>query len=131
MRRFAVDTSVWIEVLHRRRSGSVAVLEDWIKDEVVLGELVLCEIMMGVRDEAQAVRVDQLLSVFQCVTMSSPVIARTAARNYRILRSKGITIRKTVGVLIATWCIEEQVPLLHRDRDFDPFERHLGLRVLR
>jgi predicted nucleic acid-binding protein len=109
----------------------MSVLEDWIGDEVVLGDLVLCEIMMGVRDEAQATRVDQLLSEFRCVTMSSPVIARTAARNYRILRSKGITIRKTVDILIATWCIEEQVPLLHRDRDFDPFERHLGLRVLR
>ncbi len=63
--------------------------------------------------------------------MSTPAIARTAARNYRILRAKGITIRKTMDVLIATWCIEEQMPLLHRHRDFDPFEQHLRLRVLR
>ncbi len=61
MRRFTVDTSVWIDVLQRHRSDPSKMLESWIRDEVVIGDLVLCEIMMGVRDEAQAVQVDQLL----------------------------------------------------------------------
>ncbi len=57
-------------------------------------------------------------------------IAVAAAENYRILRTKGITVRKTIDCLIATFCIREGHELLHRDRDFDPFEMHLGLQVI-
>jgi predicted nucleic acid-binding protein len=95
-----------------------------------LTDLTLCEILQRLRDDAAFLQVRQDLSRFQIFTTGGVDLAAAAAQNYRWLRRKGHTIRKTIDCLIATFCREEGHWLLHRDRDFDPFEKHLGLRVV-
>ena len=96
-------------------------------DEIVLGDLMLCEVLQGVDGEREAREVEGLLRRFEIVPMAGEAIAVAAARNYRSLRGRGITIRKTIDLLIGTWCIENRLPLLHNDSDFRPMARHLGL----
>ncbi len=132
MSELTVDSSVWIDVLRGLRTDQTRLFQEQSEEtEIVIGDLVLGELLSGARDEAHAIRLDQVLRRYPTVDMVGAHNARTAARNYRLLRRKGITIRKPNDLFIATWCIEEGATLLHRDRDFDPFERHLGLRVLR
>jgi len=87
----------------------------------------LCEILQGLGDDRAARRVESLLRRFQIVPMVGEAIAVAAARNYRLLRQRGVTVRKTIDLLIGTWCIENRRPLLHDDRDFRPMVKHLGL----
>ena len=124
------DTSVWIDYLAGRPSSATASLEAQLsREKVSIGDLVLMEILRGLRESA-ARRLELELATLTLVTMArSPVVLRSA-RNYRILRSRGFTTRSTIDCLIATFCIEGGHTLLHSDRDFDPFETHLGLRVL-
>ena len=127
-----VDSSVWIDVLNGVQNHQT-VLFQTTRDafEVVIGDLVVAELLVGARDEAQASRIDRRLSDYVVVDMVGARNARTAARNYRQLRRLGVTISKPNDLFIATWCLEEGAMLLHRDRDFAPIEWHLGLRVLR
>jgi predicted nucleic acid-binding protein len=123
-----VDSSVWIDFLsgrdlaHVRRVRAILGVE-----EIVVGDLMLCEVLQGVSSEQHAREVESILRRFAIVTMAGDGIAVTAARNFRYLRSVGITIRKTIDLLIGTWCIENRMPLLHNDTDFRPMARHLGL----
>jgi len=94
-----------------------------------MGDLVLCEVLQGLRSDAGARLVQRALSRYQPVTVCSPELAVQAAANYRFLRSRGITIRKTVDLIIGTFCIERGHRLLHSDRDFEPMERLLGLQT--
>jgi predicted nucleic acid-binding protein len=127
-----VDSSVWIDVFRGRDTPEVRLFHAQSDEtEIVLGDLVLAELLSGARGEGHAIRIDQWLRRFPTIDMVGGRNARVAARNYRILRRLGFTIRKPNDLFIATWCIEEGATLLHRDRDFDPFEQHLGLRVLR
>ena len=87
----------------------------------------LCEVLQGLNGERSARQVESLLRRFQLVPMVGEAIAVAAARNYRVLRDQGITVRKTIDLLIGTWCIENRQPLLHDDRDFRPMVQHLGL----
>src|SRR5262245_50370283 len=87
----------------------------------------LCEVLQGLDNERAARNVEALLRRFEIVSMVGDDIAIAAARNFRSLRRRGITIRKTIDLLIGTWCIENKVPLLHNDSDFRPMARHLGL----
>ena len=87
----------------------------------------LCEVLQGLDSERDARDVEALLRGFQIVPMAGDAIAVAAARNYRTLRRLGITIRKTIDLLIGTWCIENRTALLHNDSDFRPMARHLGL----
>jgi predicted nucleic acid-binding protein len=87
----------------------------------------LCEVLQGIDGERAACRVEALLRRFEIVPMAGEAIAIAAARNFRILRRKGVTVRKTIDLLIGTWCIENRRPLLHNDSDFRPMARHLGL----
>jgi predicted nucleic acid-binding protein len=87
----------------------------------------LCEILQGLQGEREAREVEALLRRFEIVPMAGEAIAVAAARNFRKLRARGIAIRKTVDLLIGTWCIEHRQELLHNDRDFRPMARHLGL----
>ena len=87
----------------------------------------LCEVLQGVADERRALEVESVLRRFAVVTMAGDSIAVTAARNFRRLRRVGITIRKTIDLLIGTWCIEHSVALLHNDSDFHLMARHLRL----
>ena len=90
-------------------------------EEVIIGDLILAELLQGVRDKKDLLRVEITLEAFRVVPLVGEDIARQSAINYRRLRGDGITIRKTIDCLIATWCIQNTVPLIHADRDFRPF----------
>lgn len=127
----AVDSSAWIEFFNRPRSQVAKKLDRLLTDEfVIIGDLVYCEVMQGIEHPAHRRQVAELLGALNQVTLGGFAIAGAAAANFRTLRSKGITVRKTIDCIIATYCIEHGVALLHTDRDFDPFEKHLGLEVI-
>jgi predicted nucleic acid-binding protein len=96
---------------------------------IVIGDLILMEILMGAPSEGQAVRLRESLVCFTVVSLSDASIAELAARNYRHLRSLGVTIRKSIDLVIGTFCIEHGHHLLHDDRDFEPMVQHLGLKT--
>jgi predicted nucleic acid-binding protein len=123
-----VDSSVWIDFLNGRNASHVRQLRAILgTDEVTVGDLMLCEILQGLDGERAALEVEALLRHFEIVPMAADAIAVLAARNFRALRRRGITVRKTIDLLIGTWCIENRRPLLHNDGDFRPMARHLGL----
>lgn len=126
-----VDTTVWTDYLN----GIQTPQTDWLDAEVErqrlgLTELILCEILQGVENDEQATETQRELLKFEVMSMSGIDLAVAAAQNYRHLRAKGRTVRKTVDCLIATFCLANGHTLLHNDRDFDPFEEILGLRVV-
>ena len=123
-----VDSSVWIDFLSGRNLAHVRRLRTAFgEEEIVVGDLMLCEVLQGVAGERRAAEVESVLRRFAIVTMAGDSIAVAAARNFRRLRGVGITIRKTIDLLIGTWCIEHSVPLLHNDSDFHLMARHLDL----
>lgn len=123
-----VDSSVWIDFLNGRHLAHVLKLRTRLgTEEIIIGDLMLCEVLQGLENEAAARAVEGFLRRFDIVSMAGDAIAVVAARNFRYLRRRGITVRKTIDLLIGTWCIENRVPLLHNDRDFVPMARHLGL----
>ena len=123
-----VDSSVWIDFLNGRHLTHVRKLRTRLgTEEIIIGDLMLCEVLQGLENEAAARAVEGFLRRFDIVSMAGDAIAVVAARNFRYLRRRGITVRKTIDLLIGTWCIENRVPLLHNDRDFVPMARHLGL----
>jgi len=123
-----VDSSVWIDFLNGRNAPHVRRLHASLgSDELIVGDLMLCEVLQGLDDERTARDVEVLLRRFEIVPMAGEAIAVTAARNFRYLRRRGITVTKTIDLLIGTWCIENGRPLLHNDRDFRPMAHHLGL----
>jgi predicted nucleic acid-binding protein len=123
-----VDSSVWIDFLNGRNAAHVLKLRSVFgTDEVLVGDLMLCEVLQGLDSEKSARQVEALLRRFQIVPMAGDAIAVLAAKNFRSLRRLGITVSKTIDLLIGTWCIENRVALLHNDRDFVPMGRHLGL----
>ena len=123
-----VDSSVWIDFLNGRNAPHVERLRALLgADEIVVGDLMLCEVLQGVSGERAAREVEALLRRFEIAPMVGEANAVAAARNYRSLRRRGITLAKTIDLLIGTWCIENHKPLLHNDRDFRPMARHLGL----
>jgi predicted nucleic acid-binding protein len=126
-----VDTSVWADYFNGRETPETATLDKILStDEIVIGDIILAEVLQGFRSDPDFEAARQALMRLRQVAMLNPELAVQSARNYRQLRKAGITIRKTLDCLIATYCIENQVELLHCDRDFDPFAWHLGLRVV-
>ena len=126
-----VDTTVWIDYL----GGATNAHTTWLDRELDrqrlgLTDLILCEVLQGIRADAAFAQVLRDLSKFHVFDTGGADLAVAATRNYRVLRSRGHTVRKTIDCLIATFCIELGHSLLHRDRDFDPFERYLGLPVV-
>jgi predicted nucleic acid-binding protein len=123
-----VDSSVWIDFLNGRSARHVERLRAMLgEDEILVGDLMLCEVLQGLENERSARQVEAMLRRFDIVPMAGDAIAVVAARNFRSLRRRGITVRKTIDLLIGTWCIENRRPLLHNDSDFRPMARHLGL----
>jgi predicted nucleic acid-binding protein len=123
-----VDSSVWIDFLKGRNVPHVARLRAVLGTaEIIVGDLMLCEVLQGLDSEPAAREVEALLRRFEVVPMAGEGIAVVAARNFRSLRRRGITVRKTIDLLIGTWCIDNRRPLLHNDGDFRPMVRHLGL----
>jgi hypothetical protein len=97
---------------------------------LAIGDLILTEVLQGITDEREFEQVRRSLTTLTVVELGGKEIAIQAARNFRALRAKGITVRKTIDNIIATRCIHNNYELLYSDRDFDPFVRHLGLRAV-
>lgn len=126
-----VDTTVWIDYLADTDNAETAWLDRRLASGGIgLADLTLCEVLQGFRDGVKFERIRARLLLLPILNTGGAARAVAAAENYRILRSKGITVRKTIDCLIATSCIRDDHSLLHRDRDFDPFEEYLGLRVI-
>jgi predicted nucleic acid-binding protein len=126
-----VDSSVWIDFFNGQVTPQTSKLLSLIGNEPLLvGDVILCEILQGVRTEAHARVLEEELRKFDVAAMFNPGLAATAARNYRTLRTKGITIRKTIDLIIGTFCIAHGHTLLHDDRDFVPMQTHLRLKTV-
>jgi predicted nucleic acid-binding protein len=126
-----VDTTVWVDYFRGTRNPET----DWLdvemdRQRLGLTDIILCEVLQGVRDEATARSVERQLLKLQVFDAGGVDMARAAAQNFRTLRSRGHTVRKTIDCLIATFCLREHHSLLHRDRDFDVFEQLLDLSVV-
>jgi predicted nucleic acid-binding protein len=126
-----VDTSVWIDHLRGTVTRETILLDQLIEQGgVLVGDLVMFEVLQGARHDADARRLERDLRTFRVVTLFEERRAAEVATTVRSLRSKGITIRKAIDILIATWCIASDVALLHADADFVPFVKHCGLRAI-
>jgi len=126
-----VDSSVWIDFFRNKPTLQAEWLDRNLGVEgLVVGDLVLAEVLQGFKDDKGFNEAKRLLGQLEQVIVGGTELAIQAARNYRTLRSLGVTVRGTVDVLIATRCLTDGFRLLHSDRDFDAFEQHLGLRVV-
>jgi predicted nucleic acid-binding protein len=126
-----VDTTVWIDYLQGVQNPETNWLDAELdRQRLALTDIILCEVLQGLGSDDSAKDVEDLLLKFEVFEIGGIVLAREAARNYRALRKRGHTVRKTIDCLIATFCLREGHSLLHRDRDFDPFERFLELSVI-
>lgn len=125
-----VDTSVWIDFFRGFHTPETEKLIAVIgRGLIIVGDLVLVELLQGLRNDDQAKRVEGILRHHRVETMLEPLSAPRVAGNYRYLRAKGITVRKTIDMIIGTFCIDHGYALLHADRDFEPMHQHLGLKV--
>lgn len=126
-----VDSTVWIDYFNGVKNPQTDYLHTILDQRPILvGDLILAEVLQGFRHDPDFETTRRTLGKFTQVHMVSPVLAIQSARNYRALRKKGVTVRKTIDSLIATYCIENDHELLHNDSDFDGYEKHLGLRVV-
>ena len=126
-----VDSSVWIDYFNGKKTSRT----DWLDASAgnvpfVINELVLTEVLQGFQDDKDFKTARDLLHRLPFLTMGGRALALEAAINYRTLRKKGVAVRKTIDVMIGTFCIHHDLPLLHDDRDFDPMVRFLGLKVI-
>ena len=127
-----VDSSVWIDYFGGKATPQTDLLQaalGW--QAIALGDIILCEVLQGYRRQQDFYAARQALLLFPIYAIGGTEIALKSAENYRALRHQGITVRKTIDCLLATFVIERGFTLLHSDRDFDPFETYLGLRVAR
>jgi predicted nucleic acid-binding protein len=126
-----VDSSVWIGYFN----GDKTPQTDWLDSALgstplIIGDLILTEVLQGFRSDKDFQTARELLLRIPFLPMGGLDIALESAVNYRLLRKKGVTVRKTIDVMIGTFCIHYQLPLLHDDRDFDPMARFLGLEII-
>ncbi len=126
-----VDSTVWVDYFNGRATSQTDYLDSILDSiPVLVGDLILAEVLQGFRDDAQFEKARRALGKFMQVSMVNSTLAVQSARNYRFLRQKGVTVRKTMDSLIATYCIENKYKLLHNDSDFDGYEEHLELKVI-
>lgn len=126
-----VDSSVWIDYFNGRSTWQTDVLDRMLTQvPVVMGDLILTEVLQGFTRDSDFKKAREALSILPCRRMGGYDLAVKSAQNYRKLRKKGITVRKTIDVLIGTYCITENLPLLHDDRDFEPMAEHLSLKTI-
>ncbi len=127
-----VDTSVWIDYFNGVATPQTDRLDRLLGEErVLIGDLILVEVLQGFRREADFRRARTLLEELEFREMLGKDVALESARNYRRLRERGVTVRKTIDVIIGTYCIVNGLPLLHADRDFEPLRQHLALKVVK
>ena len=127
-----VDSSVWIDYFNGKKNKHTDWLDDALGEEViVIGDIILAEVLQGFQRDKDFRRARKLLLDFSIIEIAGREVALESAANYRLLRKKGHTIRKTIDVLIATFCLHHGVILLHNDQDFVPFEKHLKLNTVK
>ncbi len=126
-----VDSSVWVDFFRNQPTAQAQWLDKNLGVEgLVVGDLILAEVLQGFKDDRGFNEARRLLGRLEQVTLGGEELAVEAARNFRNLRGRGITVRGTIDVIIATRCLVDGLRLLHSDRDFDAFEAHLGLQVV-
>ena len=126
-----VDSSVWINYFNGHSSWQTNLLDNLLSDvPIIIGDLILTEILQGFRSDNDYESAKSYLSDLPFRQMGGYRIAVQSAQNYRLLRENGVTVCKTIDVIIGTYCIMEGLPLLHDDRDFDPMVSHLTLKVI-
>jgi predicted nucleic acid-binding protein len=124
-----VDSSVWIDYFRGIATKETELLDELLGVEpIVIGDVVLAEVLQGFKSDRDFKQAKKLLTSLVTVDVVGHEIAIQAARNFRSLRERGITVRKTIDTIIATYCIENDLAILHSDRDFDAFVEHMNLR---
>jgi predicted nucleic acid-binding protein len=126
-----VDSSVWIDYFNGKKTPQT----DWLDSSLgrtpfIMGDLVLTEVLQGFQSDAEYRIARDILLGVPFMTMGGRTVALQSAQNYRALRRKGVTVRKTIDVMIGTFCIINRLPLLHDDRDFEPMVKFLGLKTV-
>jgi predicted nucleic acid-binding protein len=126
------DTSAWIDYVNGVIAPHTNVLDYELQhNRIVIGDLIIAEFLQGFRNEKDLKAAKGIIEDLEYYDFVGKENALKAASNFRLLRKHGVTIRKTIDVLIATFCIENGFGLIHNDRDFDPMEKHLGLIVIK
>lgn len=124
-----VDSSVWIDFFNGNGAAHVDRLYELLgRDVIVTGDLILVEVLQGFKSDSDLQKAKEALESLPYFSLCNKEIAFRSAENYRWLRKKGVTVRKTIDVIIATFCIENNIGLLHADKDFQVMEKYLGLR---
>jgi predicted nucleic acid-binding protein len=126
-----VDSSVWIDYFNGRETAATERLDSSLGNTpIIMGDLILAEVLQGFQSDKDFEAAKDMLLIMPFMAMGGLELALESAMNYRILRKNGVTVRKTIDVMIGTFCIYYQLPLLHDDRDFDPMVEFLGLRII-
>lgn len=126
------DTSVWIDYLNGIESSNTDLLDqELLYNRIITGDIIIAELLRGFRNEKDYRKAKEIMDALEYYDFIGKEIAYKSAQNFRKMRKTGITIRKTIDVIIATFCIENNFLLLHNDRDFDAMEQFLGLKIRR
>ncbi len=126
-----VDSSVWIDYFNGRKTTKTDWLDSALGSKpIIIGDLILAEVLQGFQNDNDFRTAEELLLNFPCMNMVGQELAIESALNYRFLRKNGVTIRKTIDVMIGTFCIHNKLSLLHDDRDFEPIEKFLKLKTV-
>ncbi len=127
-----VDTSAWIDYFNGVAAPHTDAVDQALEsDRVVIGDLIIAELLQGFRSDADYLEASALIERLEYRDLVGKDIAVKASDNYRMLRRGGVTVRKTIDLIIATFCVDNGLPLIHNDRDFDVLEQQLGLEVIR
>jgi hypothetical protein len=126
-----VDSSVWIDYFNGKKTAKT----DWLDSSlgnttIIMGDLILTEVLQGFQSDGDFNIARDILLHLPFMAMGGQDLALASAMNYRLLRKKGVTVRKTIDIMIGTFCIHYQLPLLHDDKDFDPMVKFLGLKIV-
>lgn len=128
--KYTVDTSVWIDFFNGKDTQEVQALRFLLANKKLYTcDVIITEFLQGFREEKNFQLAKEMMDSLNYLTIHSKKMAVQSAVNFRYLRTEGITIRKTIDMLIGTWCIENNLILLHKDKDFEPMVTHLGLKV--
>lgn len=127
-----VDSSVWIDYFNGKKTSQTDWLDSALGNKpIIIGDLILTEVLQGFQSGNDFRKAKKILLEFPFMEMVGQNMAIKSAANYRLLRKKGVTVRKTIDVMIGTFCIYYHFSLLHDDRDFDPIEKYLKLKTIR
>lgn len=126
-----VDSSVWINYFIGKDTRETVLLDHLLgQQQLITGDIILTEVLQGFRSDKDFIIAKDLMSLLPCFSLCGRELAIQSAIHFRFLRKNGITIRKTIDLIIATFCISNDYSLLHQDRDFEPFQKHLRLNTL-